>query len=335
MKRIVKCFGALAFLLISGTKSFAQEDSTYAQKLGYPKDAKVVILHVDDVGMSFDSNEGAINAITQGVANSCSVMMPCSWVPAFVHYLKQHPQIDAGLHLTLTSEWKEYRWPPVAGVKAVPGLVDQEGALWPSVEEVVKHASADEVEMEIRAQVEKALKMGFLPTHLDSHMGTLFGSLPFIQRYLKVGMEYKIPVMFPAGHASLIQVHNKLDPQLVQGIRLLGKQLWASGLPVLDDLYNASYGWEPDAITAADTKKLQAFKTAHYIEALKEIKPGLTMIIMHCTQPSPIFKNISESGPTRQGDLLAMIDPALKKALEEQKIVLVTWRELMERRKGR
>ncbi len=66
-------------------------DSTYAEKSGYPKNAKVLILHVDDAGMSFESNEGAINAMTKGVANSCSVMMPCPWVPAFVHYLKKHP----------------------------------------------------------------------------------------------------------------------------------------------------------------------------------------------------------------------------------------------------
>src|SRR5213592_2255937 len=111
-------------------------DSTYAEKLGYPKNAKVVILHVDDVGMSYDSNEGAINAMTKGVATSCSVMMPCPWVPGYIHYWKEHSQTDAGLHLTLTSEWKDYRWVPLAGKSAVPGLVDSEGDLWPDVADV-------------------------------------------------------------------------------------------------------------------------------------------------------------------------------------------------------
>ena len=109
-------------------------ETTYAEKLGYPKGAKVLIIHVDDVGMSYDSNEGAIDAITKGAANSCSVMMPCPWVPAFVHYLKLHPGIDAGLHLTLTSEWSGYRWGSVTGKTATPGLTDTEGNLWPSVE---------------------------------------------------------------------------------------------------------------------------------------------------------------------------------------------------------
>ena len=152
------------------------QDSTYAEKLGFPKGAKVIILHVDDVGMSFDSNEGAINAMTKGVATSCSIMMPCAWVPGFFHYLKQNPKTDAGLHLTLTSEWKDYRWGPLSGKSSVPGLVDDEGALWPSVSEVVNNASAYEVDKEIRAQIERAKAMGFTPTHLDSHMGTLFAS---------------------------------------------------------------------------------------------------------------------------------------------------------------
>ena len=140
---------------------------------------KVVILHVDDVGMSFDSNEGAIDAMTKGVATSCSVMMPCPWVPAYVHYLKSHPNTDAGLHLTLTSEWDEYRWAPLMGKPAVPGLVDNEGAMWHSVEEVVAHAKPEEVYAEIKAQLDRAKAMGFTPTHVDSHMGTLFGSPAF------------------------------------------------------------------------------------------------------------------------------------------------------------
>ena len=96
-------------------------DSTYADRLGFPKGARILILHVDDAGMSLESNEGAIAAVTKGTATSVSVMMPCPWVPGFVKWLKAHPDIDAGLHLTLTSEWNDYRWGPVAGRSIVPG----------------------------------------------------------------------------------------------------------------------------------------------------------------------------------------------------------------------
>ena len=307
-------------------------DSTYAQRLGYLKNARVVILHVDDAGMSFDSNEGVIMAMTKGIANSCSVMMPCSWVPGFVHYLKAHPGIDAGLHLTLTSEWDEYRWGPVAGKAAVPGLVDKEGNLWPGVPEVVSHATAAEVDKEIHAQLDKARTMGFEPTHLDSHMGTLFATPGFMQAYIKLGIENKIPVMLPAGHATLISVQSNLPAATMMQIRALGKMLWNAGLPVLDDLHNSSYDWKiPDSIASVDDK-LRAFKTGKYIESLKGIKPGITMIIMHCTATSEVFKHISDSGPVRKGDLLAMMDPALKTAMQKQGFIFTTWRELKERR---
>lgn len=314
------------FLLAQGN------DSTYADRLGFPKGARVLILHVDDAGMSFDSNEGAEKALTKGVATSTSVMMPCSWVPGFVRFLKSHPEIDAGLHLTLTSEWKSYRWGPLAGKKNVPGLVDSEGDLWSDVSEVVTHASADEVEMEMISQLDRARTMGFEPTHLDTHMGTVYGSPEFLMRYIQIGIKNHIPVMLPGGADILIKEQTKLPDATIQQMRALGSMLWKAGLPVLDDLHNTSYDWVIPADIASDNAKLDEYKTTKYIEALKTLKPGLTMMIMHCTETSPEFKYISDSGPTRMGDLLAMMNPAFKKALADQGIILTTWREVKQRR---
>jgi predicted glycoside hydrolase/deacetylase ChbG (UPF0249 family) len=254
-------------------------------------------------------------------------------VPAYIHYLKEHPLTDAGLHLTLTSEWSEYRWPPLSGKSSVPGLVDKEGALWRSVEEVVAHATPDEVEKEIRAQVERAQEMGFTPTHMDTHMGTLFATPAFMERYVKLAIEYHIPVMFPAGHATLIAKQTGFTEAQIAGIRTVGGQLWASGLPVLDDIYNESYGWELPKGTPVTDDNLQKMKTQKYKEAFQAMKPGITYLIMHCTATSEIFKQISGSGATRKGDLLAMQDPELKKYVEQEHIILTSWRELSERMK--
>jgi len=307
-------------------------DTTYAERLGFPKGARVLILHVDDAGMSYASNEGAEKALTAGVSNSVSVMMPCPWVPGFLQFLKSHPQIDAGLHLTLTSEWDEYRWGPLSGKAAVPGLTDGDGYLWPSVEEVVKHASPDEVDLELAAQLAKARAMGFEPTHLDTHMGTVYGSAGFLMRYVSLGIKNHIPVMLPGGADVLIQAQEHFPDATVVQIRQLGKLLWNAGLPVLDDLHNTSYDWKIPADIAQDDRKLNEYKTAKYIEALKTLRPGVTMMIMHCTDTDPSFKHISDSGPTRKGDLLAMMNPAFKKALADQGIILTTWRELKQRR---
>ncbi len=319
----------ICFLFCLPVITFAQmKDSTYAEKLGFPKGAKVLILHVDDAGMSFDSNKGTIEAITKGAANSCSVMMPCPWVPQFMAWLKSRPETDAGLHLTLTAEWPAYRWVPLAGRAAVPGLADTTGSLWARVEDVVAHASAAEVATEIAAQLQRARAIGWEPTHLDSHMGTLFASPAFMQEYVKLGIENKIPVMFPAGHATLIRAQNNISNAQWAQLQAVGKTLWQAGLPVLDDLHNTTYNWAPDAKSPAN------YKTPAYLQALKELKPGVTMLIMHCTAPTEVFSQISDSGPSRRADLEAMLDPKFKEALKKEGIILTTWRELKARREA-
>jgi predicted glycoside hydrolase/deacetylase ChbG (UPF0249 family) len=326
----------LPFLFSTQTRQpasrFAPADSTYADRLGFPKGARVLILHVDDAGMSLESNEGAIAALTKGSATSVSVMMPCPWVPGFIKWLRTHPDIDAGLHLTLTSEWDDYRWGPTAGRSVVPGLTDSTGNLWPSVEDVARHATPDEIAVEISAQLNRARAMGFQPTHLDTHMGTVYATPEFLKRYIQIGISNHIPVMLPGGADKLIQQQTRFSDAQVAQIRALGTIVWNAGLPVLDDLHNFSYDWKvPDSV-AHDDLKLQHWRTALYIDALHHLQPGVTMMIMHCSDAATHFAHISDSGPLRRGDMLVMLDPAFKKALSNQGIILTTWRELMRRR---
>ncbi|GAB4026556.1 polysaccharide deacetylase family protein [Spirosoma koreense] len=324
----------LLFLItgVISTHSTQAQSETYAEKLGFPKGKKVVILHVDDAGMSYDSNIGTINAIDKGMASSTSVMMPCSWVPHFFDWLKTRPNADAGVHLTLTSEWKNYRWGPLVGKDKAPGLCDEQGALWHTVEQVVQHASADEVEAEMRAQLARYRSFGVQPTHMDSHMGTLFQP-KFLMRYVKVAVDEKIPILFPGGHASLIVKANSIPADQQQLIKQVGKQLWDAGLPVLDDLDGTLTSQNLPAGQPATDEALQKFKTQKFIELMQSIKPGLTYIIMHCTDPTPAFSQISSSGQSRKGDMLAMMDPAAKAFIEKEGIIITTWRALMERRK--
>lgn len=346
--------GTIILLIITvflSSESLITQGTTYAEKLGFPEGKKVLILHVDDAGMSWSSNKGTIDAIEKGVANSFSIMMPCAWVPEIARYVNENPEVDAGLHLTLTSEWKNYRWGPLMGKPMVPGLVDKEGCMWPSVQQVVENASPDEVEAEIRAQVERALNMGFRPTHLDSHMGTLFATSDFLERYIKVGIDYKIPVMLPGGHNSFLKEDLRQEaiaelkaqgnweegmevpePEIAKMAPVIGEKIWNAGLPVLDDLHNVSYGWDRFKGEDPSDDELQEYFTEKYIESISTLQPGLTMVIMHCTWPSEIFKDISSSGLVRKGDLLAMMDPEFEQFLEDEEIILTTWREVMERR---
>jgi hypothetical protein len=329
---------------------------TYAERLGFPKGAKVVIFHVDDAGMSWYSNQGAIKSIDSGVATSTSIMMPCSWAASFAKYAAAKG-IDAGLHLTLTAEWNDYRWPPLAGAKKVPGLVDKTWCLWPEPEDVVAHASADEVETEIRAQVERALSIGLKPTHLDSHMGTLFASRAYLERYIKVGVEYGIPVMFPGGNDKLlIEGYNlplieklKAEGKWKEGMALpvpaevkdaaaVGNTIWAAGLPVLDDLLTISGNWKPaaDASGKITPAAYEKYKVKKFKEALQHMQPGVAMFIVHSTDLGAgmgEFGHISGSGGFRFADMQAMMDPELKAYIRSEGIILTTWRELMQRRR--
>lgn len=329
MKKTLKyfLFGMSVFFY---SIAHAQDGMTYAEKLGWKKGDRVVILHVDDAGMSYESNIGTMQALTKGIATSCSVMMPCPWVPMFVRFLKENPSVDAGLHLTLTSEWKDYRWTALSGKPAVPGLIDSEGALWHSVEEVVKNASADEVQKEIEAQIDRAASMGFKPTHLDSHMGTLFATPAFMERYMQAGIRHHIPVMMPAGHATLIRGEMPQLEKSIEPIRQVGKMLWDAGLPVLDDLHNSTYDWKIG--TDKSDAEMEAFAITRYKEAFRSLKPGVTMLIMHCTASDKHFDHISESGGVRKKDLLAMLSPELKEYARQQGIIFTTWKELMDRR---
>lgn len=344
----LKYFLILPLLMLQIHAVISQEQ-TYAEKLGYPKGSKVVIFHVDDAGMSYESNEGVKTSIEDGIASSCSIMMPCPWAADMAKYAIEHPEMDAGLHLVLTSEWKAYRWGPVAGKVQVPSLVDKEGSLYATVEEVVQNATADDVEKEIRAQIDRALTLGLKPTHMDSHMGTLFASDEFLERYIKLGIEYKIPVMFPGGNNKMLTESMNLpvvrqlkaDGKYKEGMELpklkilektpsVGQMIWKAGLPVLDDLHSISGSWEPEQ--EVTDKEWGKYKAEQCMKILDEMEPGLAMIIVHSSEKTDTFQHISGSGGSRYADMLAMTDPELKEFIEKEGIILTTWRELMQRR---
>ena len=306
-------------MIFSGFTAKDAGAQTFAERLGWPEGTKAVIFHVDDAGMSHNSNMGTIKAIEDGVATSASIMMPCPWVPEMSAYVKEHPQVDAGVHLTLTAEWKKYRWGPVAGKPAVPGLVDSEGCLWHGVLDVAAHATADEVEKEMLAQIDKALAMGIKPTHLDSHMGTCFHPL-FLDRYVKLGIEKQIPILMMGGHMQHIGAEAE-TAALKPMVYLIANRVWNAGLPVIDDLVTS-----PTSASTYEGRKEQLIKL------LREMKPGITEIIVHCTVQTEVFSHISGSGPKREAETRLMTDPDVKKFIENEGIILTTWRELKERR---
>src|SRR6266446_10941856 len=182
------------FLASAVLEAHAQVDGkSLAEKLGFARDAKLLIVHADDVGVTHSVNVATIKALDTGLVTSASIMVPCPWFPEIADYAKSHPEIDFGLHLTLTSERIYYRWGPVASADKVRSLLDENGYLhhdWTPTTHIDQH----EAELELRAQIKRAYAMGVRPTHLDSHQYRLDSTgKELFEVALRLAHEYQLP----------------------------------------------------------------------------------------------------------------------------------------------
>lgn len=278
---------------------------------------RYVIIHADDAGMSHSVNLATIEAMEKGCVSSASIMVPCPWFPEIAAYSKEHPEKDFGLHLTLNSEWKVYRWPPVAPRERVPGLVDKEGFLHRDVAAVAASATASEVEIELRAQIERARQFGVPFTHLDTHMGALVSRPDFVDVYVKLGIEFNLPVLF-VRDAHKNEQTLKSYPALVERAEELTRALDARRLPMLDSLAQF-YG--------GDTQEM---RKESYLRALRELKPGVTEIIIHCGIDNSELQAITNSSTNRDGDRRIFTDAAVMDEIKKLGIEVISWKQFHE-----
>ena len=294
---------------------------TWAEKLGYPSGKKIIIPHADDIGMCDEANIAAVNYLLKKQIQSAAVMMPCPNAVAFASWAKDNPQFDVGLHLTLTSEWKNYRWPPLTDAKEVPGLIDGEGMLWHEVPGVVMHAKAAEVEKEIRAQVEKAMSLGFKPTHMDTHMGTLFGHHEYTAAYAKVAEEYGIPAM-------IVDFSKK---EIVDGFRKAGYPITKEMIEVVNNYKLPKL----DFFSSVSKGKSYEEVKSNFKKLIKSLPIGLTEIIFHPSVYSENLKTITNSWQQRNWEAQLFADKDLHQFFEAEEIIFTNWKEIMERFKSK
>ena len=273
---------------------------------------RYVIIHSDDAGMSHAVNLATIEGMEKGVVSSCSIMVPCPWFPEFAAYAKKNPDKDYGIHLTLTSEWDHYRWGPVAPPSQVPSLIDKQGYLWDNSRLVAKHAKTEEVEIELRAQIDRAKAFGVPLTHIDSHMGALFTRADLVQTYVKVGIEYGLPVLFIRASGP---VFAKEYPTLAAVADQTIATLDRAGFPILDSIEANNYGVPPDK------------KKSYFLNALKKLKPGVTEIIIHCGLANAEMNAITSSSARRDADRRVFIDPEVIATIQTLGIEVITWKQ--------
>jgi predicted glycoside hydrolase/deacetylase ChbG (UPF0249 family) len=298
----VAVVGLLVFL---SAGSLRAQNKSVAERLGYPADSKLLIVHADDLAVAHSVDSASFDALDKNAITSASIMAPCPWLTEVALYAKAHPDADLGLHLTLTSEWKTYRWGPVESKDKVPSLLDPSGYLWPETPSAVSHIKPDEAEREIRTQVEFAVASGIHPTHLDTHMGALFSSPELFAAFVKIAHEYKLPFFaprLPGEGAKLLSLLHEKDI-IVDSVVIANPTIQA----------NAWMGF--------------------YIDAIKNMKPGLTEMIVHLGHDDAELQAVMVDHPDygaawRQRDYDIVTSPEFKKALQENKIILVKWKDL-------
>jgi predicted glycoside hydrolase/deacetylase ChbG (UPF0249 family) len=302
MQRMLRwCALVLPVVLVAST-SLAQTKSI-AERLGYPPNTKLLILHGDDLGVAHSVDAASLDALDRGAISSVSIMMPTPWVTEVAAYAKTHPNADLGLHLTLTSEWKTYRWGSIASSNQVPSLFDSTFTLPSDVPPVVAKAKPDEVERELRAQIDRAIALGIHPTHLDSHMGTLF-TPQLVATYAKVAHDYHLPFL---------------------AMRTIMNGAPAMPLSPNDIAVDAVIIATPDV----PRDKWKEF----YLNAVANLKPGLSEMIVHLGHDDAELQAITVDhepygSAWRQRDYDVMTSPEFRKALADNHVVLVTWRQL-------
>lgn len=298
-------FARLLFAVLILSFSLSAQTKTVAERLGYPADAKLVILHADDLAVAHSEDAASFDALNSGAVSSASIMVPCPWLTEVASYAKSHPEADLGLHLTLNSEWKTYRWGTVASSDKVPSLLDPAGTFWSTTEQAAAKDNAAEAEREIRAQVERALAVGIHPTHLDSHMGTLFATPGLFAAYVKVAHEYHLPFLAVKVADERSKLLSLLSPNDV----------------LFDSVVIAGPALQPDQWSS------------FYLNAVNNLKPGLTYMIVHLGRnDSELQAVMGENDPFgaawRQRDFDVVTSPQFQQALTDNHVIVVKWKDL-------
>lgn len=280
---------------------------TIQERLGYAPTAKLLILHADDIGMAHSVNRASLEALEKGWITSASILVPAPWFAEVATWARAHPNADLGIHLALNAEWTTLRWGPVSGRSEVPSLLAPDGYL-PLLTDGVEKTNPREVERELRAQIEMARRAGVNITHLDSHMGALFGAEPVFNVYLGLGQSYGLPLLLertsvPGGPRAPAWAERARSLALVDRVLQMGP-----GIP--------REQW-----------------VQRYKDMLSPLGPGVYQLIVHLAYDDAEMRGATFDHPDwgaawRQSDLDLVRSPEFHEWLKQQGFQLVTWREL-------
>ena len=298
---------ALVGVLALSVAGSARQASSVQERLGHPADARLLVIHADDLGMSHSVNRATFEALEKGWITSSSILVPCPWFPEVARWARAHPDADLGIHLAVNSEWTGFRWGPVSSREAVASLLDQDGYLPLLETDVVGRAKPAEIDRELRAQIDRARSAGVKLSHLDSHMATLFRTPEFFEVYRKLGTAYSLPVLMER-----------------LGDRGGEQSPWATaaqGDALIDRVVSIPQGIEKAGWPEA------------YEKMLAPLPSGVYQLIVHLAYDDEEMRGATFDHPDwgaawRQNDLELVKSARFREFLRQQRFVLVGWKDL-------
>ena len=266
--------------------------------LGYPVDARLLIINADDFGMCHAVNEAITRAFKKGVLRSTTLMVPCPWALQAMHFLADHPEIPFGVHLTVISDWVDYRWGPITTREKVPSLIDKAGYFYnfEHMSEFLAQVRLDQLEMEFRAQIEAVLAAGLKPTHLDWHSLRISGRADIFDVMLRLAREYGVAFRV-AGRSWIEKVQSQ-------------------GFPTNDYDFMDSYLLDP------------VDKFARYDLMLRKLPAGLSEWAVHPGLDNAELLAIEHGKHIRQTDYDFLVSQDAKDIVKEEGIILLDYRAL-------
>ncbi len=296
MKKLILLFG---LILITCPVRAQQTGAALLRRLGYPPDSKLLIIHADDVGMSHSVDMASFKALENGWVSSASIMVPCPWFEETAEFARTHPDLDFGLHLTLTSEWRNYRWGPV-NRGATSTLLDSQGYFPRDSSAVGKSDSPAQVAAELHAQVEKARAAGIHFSHLDNHMGAVSQNARLYAVYLRTARNAGVPSFVSTGEI-------KAYGRLFANYKNLPAPIYIGPAPAS----NPMDGWK---------------------QTLSTLAPGVYITIVHLGYDNPELEAImlkdAGGAAERQAAFNLVSSPQFRQMLQDNKVKLVSWRDV-------
>lgn len=283
------------------------------KKLGYSDTDRLVIIHTDDIGMCHASVQAFKDLWSVDGVTSGAVMTPCAWFPAVVKMCRENPEMDMGVHATLNAEWESYRWGPVSDVGAGSGLRDEAGYFHDDPDNTSRLASVEDVEKEVHAQIEMALKAGIDVTHVDSHMGAIMHP-KFIQTYIQAAGSRALPNMLPRLDAVGIEVMGISESDRVAYAPIM-EMLEGIGVPTLNGIMSMPLD-QPNG-------QMEIAK-----QLLGNLPVGITHFILHPSIDTPELRSIAPDWESRVANYETFMSDELKKFIGSENIKLTGYRAI-------